>query len=243
MASLRVGAFFISAPLYGSMSIPNQVKLVSIVGVALFFMPVIDIQILKGFDESKFILFVLSEILIGLALGLFLTVIFAAAALAAEVIAATSGLGFAAQIDPNTTAQSPVLSQFFSLFLITIFLTLNGHVAVISVLQSTYEYVPIGRADSPSETAQFVIGAGQDMYAWALKIALPFVFTIFLINLTIGIVTRSAPQLNLFSFGFPITLISIFVILYLMADTLGWSFRDLIFESLNKLTAPFENEE
>ena len=122
MASLRVGAFFISAPLYGSMSIPNQVKLVSIVGVALFFMPAIDIEILRGFDESKFILFVLSEILIGLALGLFLTVIFAAAALAAEVIAATSGLGFAAQIDPNTTAQSPVLSQFFSLFLITIFL-------------------------------------------------------------------------------------------------------------------------
>ena len=239
LSSLRIGAFFIAAPLYGSMSIPSQVKLVTILSVAFFFMPNVNLQAIRGFDESTFILFILGEILIGLALGLVLTVIFSAAALAAEVIAATSGLGFAAQIDPNTTAQSPVLSQFFSLFLITIFLTLNGHVAVINILKNTYEVVPFGGADRISETAEYVFASGKDMYSWALKIALPFVFTIFLINLTIGIVTRSAPQLNLFSFGFPITLISIFVLLYVMADILGWSFRDLITDSLRNLADIF----
>jgi flagellar biosynthetic protein FliR len=239
VSSLRIGAFFIAAPLYGSMSIPGQIKLVTILAVAFLFMPNINIQVLQGLSESQFILFVLNEIVIGLALGLVLTVLFAAAALAAEVIAATCGLGFAAQIDPNTTAQSPVLSQFFSLFLITIFLTLNGHVAVISILKDTYAVVPIGGSDQISETSQLVFGAGEQMYSWALKIALPFVFTIFLINLTIGIVTRSAPQLNLFSFGFPITLISIFVLLYVMADTLGWSFRDLITDSLKLLATLF----
>ena len=221
------------------MSIPNQVKLVTIIAVAFLFMPMVDIQILRGFDESKLLFLILNEILIGFALGLVLTIIFAAAAMAAEVIASTSGLGFAAQIDPNTTAQSPVLSQFFSLFLVTIFLTLDGHIAVLSIVKSTYQLVPIGGGTEISNTAKIVFGTGGNMYSWALKIALPFVFTIFLINLTIGIVTRSAPQLNLFSFGFPITLISIFLLLFLMSETIGWSLRDLITESLNTLSNLF----
>jgi len=218
------------------MSIPNQVKLVTIITIAFFFMPMADIKILQGFDESKLILLILNEILIGFALGLVLTIIFAAAAMAAEVIASTSGLGFAAQIDPNTTAQSPVLSQFFSLFLVTIFLTLDGHIAVISIVKGTYQLVPIGGNQQISSTAEYVFGTGENMYSWALKIALPFVFTIFLINLTIGIVTRSAPQLNLFSFGFPITLISVFLLLFLMSETIAWSLRDLITDSLNRLS-------
>ena len=117
ISSIRIGAFIISAPLFGSTSVPLQVRIITILFLASFFYPDAAIPDFHRLTSEVFLYTILGEIIIGLTFGLVLSIVFASAAIAGEKIAATSGLSFAAQVDPNSEGQTPVVSQFLSLFL------------------------------------------------------------------------------------------------------------------------------
>ena len=147
--------------------------------------------------------------------------------LAGEQISATSGLSFATQVDPNSGGATPVISQILSMFLTAVFLSVNGHlVALVAIIQS-YEALPIGADVNLAALFDAGSWAMRDMLISATKIMLPIVALMTLLNIAIGIITRSAPTLNLFSFGFPITLVSVFLILFLSVPHLGAAFVDL----------------
>ena len=159
--------------------------------------------------------------------GLLLTILFSASSLAGEKIAASTGLSFAGLIDPESGAQTPVLSQILSLFMIVVFLSLNGHLLAISVILESYNILPIGSTNINLSMIKLGIDAGGLMFKFGALIMLPVVVGITLLNVIIGIVTRSAPTLNLFSFGFPITMIFAFFLLYVCSITIGSNFSNL----------------
>jgi flagellar biosynthetic protein FliR len=158
---------------------------------------------------------------------------FSTVILAGEKIAATSGLAFASQVDPANGAQSPVISQIFSLFLLVLFFSLNGHLVIFELLYKSYETLPLGSLNDLNSIFTLGIEASSTIYEQAVIIVLPIVSLLFLMNLGIGFITKSAPQLNLFSFGFPLTILGTFFALYFSVDALQFVFSDLIDRSLN----------
>ena len=175
------------------------------------------------------------EIAVGLTAGLIVTIWFSSVALAGEKMATSAGLGYAAQIDPLAGGQTPVISQTLNLFLIVLFVTLDGHLLMLRVFFESYSILPIGAMPPPFVLIGAGIKAAGSMFIAASLIMLPVVGIILMINVSAGIMTRSAPQLNLFSFVFPVTILSAFVILYFSTGTMALAFSDLIFSTIEAL--------
>jgi flagellar biosynthetic protein FliR len=175
----------------------------------------------------------LSEIGIGLSVGLILSILFSAAYVAGEKIASTAGLSMSTMVDPQSGGQTVVLSSVLSLFLISVFLSLDGHLYLIKMILESYVYLPIGLTLNFSEVSQMGINTFGKMLYLAALISLPVVGGLLLIQGAIGVITRSAPSLNLFSFGFPIALISLFIFLYAGVDPISNAFSDITGMSIN----------
>ena len=227
LASLRIGAFLIASPFFGGSSVPLQVRIIMAVLLGVAVVTTVEVPDWQAFAGLNGLQVILTELAIGISSGLILTIWFSAVLLAGEKIASSAGLGFAAQIDPDSGGQTPVVSKTFSLFLTVIFLSWNGHLLVLRAVADSYTYLPVGAMPAFPVLIQSGIAAAGSMFFAATIIMLPLTAFLMAINLVIGVITRSAPQLNLFSFGFPISMIGIFVLLYLWVDVLGGAMDDL----------------
>lgn len=233
VASLRIGAFLLSAPLFGARWLPLQVRVImafSMGAAVVGLTPTMDINLLTS---SIGIAMIFIEIAVGLTAGLTLTIWFAAMLMAGEKIATSAGLGFAAQVDPMTGSNTPVVSQILYLFLLVIFISVDGHLIAIATMMESYHILPLGSPVAPDVLIAAGIGAAGSMFLSAAIIMLPIAMVLLMINVTVGIISRSAPTLNLFSFGFPITLISVFILLYVSVGVFGESSQDLIDSGLS----------
>ncbi len=233
--SLRMGAFLLAAPFFGSRMIPLPIRIVFTASLAVFLFGRVAVPSIDDLTTVRVLPIIAQELALGLSAGLLLTILFSAVAVAGEKIAATAGLSFASQVDPNSGGQMPLVSQIFTLFLTVIFLSLNGHLMAFAILIESYTFAPIGAGINYSALFQVGEIAGATMFETAARLMLPIVTVLFLVNITIGVITRSAPTLNLFSFGFPITLLSVFVLLFLSIAPLGFAFQDLIASAINDL--------
>ena len=187
------------------------------------------LEILVGIDLLPI---VLQEVFIGLSCGMILSICFGTVILAGEKIAATSGLAFASQVDPSNGAQSPVISQIFSLFLLVLFFSLNGHLVIFEMIFLSYESLPIGGMVEYKKIIENSLSSTNFLFKTAVMIVLPIVSILFFMNIGIGFITKSAPQLNLFSFGFPMTILGTFFALYFSVDALQFVFAELIDEAI-----------
>ena len=240
LSSIRLSSFLLSSPFLGSRNIPLSAKIVFAMVLSFFnFGYVSDLEINNNLlDNVLTIVFI--EILIGVASGLTLTIWFSAASMAGEKIAASTGLGFSALVDPETGGQTPVLSVVMDLFLLTIFVSLNGHLLAIDFIMKSNEILELGsRLPSMALIGAGIEAAGAMFYAAGL-IMLPVVGALMLSNVAVGVITKSAPQLNLFSFGFPISLILAFLILFLSARSIGGTFAELTNNALSTLESILE---
>ena len=105
---------------------------------------------------------------------------------------------------------------------------MDGHLIAIATMMESYRILPVGSPVAPDVMIAAGIGAAGSMFLSAAIIMLPIAMVLLMINVTVGIMSRSAPTLNLFSFGFPITLISVFILLYVSAGAFGASAQGLI---------------
>ena len=226
--SLRVGAFLIASPLFGARFVILPVRIMVSMVVTFLIISLTpelpDIRVMSSFDGVSI---AITEIALGLSAGLTLTIIFAAIGLAGEKIAASSGLSMATMVDPSSGGSTPVISQILVLFMLVIFMSFDGHLIVLRTIIESYKYLPIGEGVDGSVLIQAGILATEQMYFSGALIMLPIALILLLINVAIGVITRSAPTLNLFSFGFPITMLGVFFILYLAVGSLGLASSEL----------------
>ena len=235
LATVRVGAFVISSPLFGMRGVPTPIRVVIsfILGLAVVSFTGLPSEDLLS--SLNFIFIVLVEIAVGLTAGLIVTIWFSSVALAGEKMATSAGLGYAAQIDPQAGGQTPVVSVILNLFLIVLFVSLDGHLLMLRVFFESFSILPIGSMPPPMVLIGAGIKAAGSMFVAASLMMLPVVGIILMINVSAGIMTRSAPQLNLFSFVFPVTILGAFIILYFSTGTMALAFSDLIFSSIEAL--------
>ena len=235
LATVRVGSFVIASPLFGMRGVPTPIRVVIsfILGLAVVSFTGLPSENLL--NSLNFIFVVLVEIAVGITAGLIVTIWFSSVALAGEKMATSAGLGYAAQIDPQAGGQTPVVSVILNLFLIVLFVSLDGHLLMLRVFFESYLILPIGSMPPPMVLIGAGIKAAGSMFIAASLIMLPVVGIILMINVAAGIMTRSAPQLNLFSFVFPVTILGAFIILYFSTGTMALAFSDLIFSSIEAL--------
>ena len=235
LASLRIGAFLVVSPIFGSTAIPVQVRVIVAAFLAVMVMAYSEVPDIESFNELRIIGVIITELLIGIAAGLILTIWFSAAVLAGEKIATSAGLGYAAQIDPNSGGQTPVVSQMLSLFMIILFLGVNGHLVVLRTMLESYSYLPIGAMPAWGAFIKGGVSAASAMFVAASIIMLPIAVVMLLINLAVGVITRSSPQLNLFSFAFPMSLLAIFILFYFSVDSMSHALKDLGISAMENL--------
>ncbi len=232
-SSLRIGAFLLASPLFGAkfVLLPVRIAIAMVITLMVFAInPVMpNIQTIASING---IVIAATEIGIGLTAGLVLTIIFSAVGLAGEKIAASSGLSMAQQVDPTSGTSSPVVSQILTLFMLVVFLSFDGHLVAVRTLIESYRHLPIGSFPNPETLIQSGILASETMFFAAAVIMLPIVIILLLINVAIGVVTRSAPTLNLFSFGFPITMLGVFFMLYISAGPIALALSNLADEAI-----------
>ncbi len=232
VAMLRLGAFLLASPVFGGRFVPLPVRIVatSVIAVpVVMHAPMPDPDLIS---DLRFVPVALAELAIGLVAGLVLTILFSAAAIAGDRIASTAGLGFAAQFDPAAGGQTPVVSQIFGLVLLSVFIGTDGHLIAIRLILESYQFLPIGSALNARVLVAAGLDAAENMFALGAAIMMPVVSVLLLLNIVIGVLTRSAPQLNVFSFGFPVTMAATVLLIYAFAPGLVASFDALVQQGL-----------
>lgn len=203
---VRVGATFVAAPIFGAVSVPLQVRigLAGAIGVL-----VLGTQTVAAppqvFAITTF-LAVAAEALVGLAIGFVLQIAFAAPLLAGELIGNSMGIGFAAAIDPQNGTSSTALATFLSTLLTLLFLSVNGHLVLVELVVKSYAALPPGRAWLAAGQLRDIAIFGGYAFSAGFLLALPVGFLLLCLNLIVGMLSRSAPALNLFAVGLPMSL-------------------------------------
>lgn len=230
----RIAALLMTMPIIGTQLVPVRVRLYLSLGICLVLMPTLPpMPVVDSISLQSFVL-IAQEILIGVMLGFVLQLFFHAFVMAGQLVATQMGLGFASMVDPANGISVAVIGQFFLMLVTLLFLAMNGHLVVFEVLAESFVTLPVGSGllvEHYWEVAGklgWVLGAG-------LMLVLPAVTALLVVNIAFGVMTRAAPQLNIFSIGFPLTLVLGLVIVWIgMADILA-QYQVLATEALQLL--------
>lgn len=237
----RILGLIASAPLFGNASVPMTVKVALGVMVALVIAP--GVPALPAADPVSLagLLIVAQQLVIGLAMGFAMTVVFSAVEMAGEVVGLTMGFGFATFFDPQTRGRSSSINQFLSLLAIMLFLATNVHLMMLATLEETFRTLPIAAVPLSGEGLRQIAGWGSKIFSAGLQLALPMIAALLITNIALGVLTRAAPQLNLFGIGFPITVGVGFIVLAMslpyLVTPIGRLFLDGI-EMMRQIGAP-----
>jgi flagellar biosynthetic protein FliR len=203
---VRVGAAFLAAPVFGAVAVPLNVRILLTAAVSILSMQAAPIAVPGEVFVLTTILAVAAEALVGLALGFILQIAFAAPLVASEVIGVSMGLSFATAINPQTGQSTPALGQFLTVLLTLLFLAVDGHLVLVELIVRSYELLPPGGAWlTPGKLMNIVLFGGYAFLA-GLLLALPVGFLLLCLNIVVGMLSRSAPALNLFAIGIPASL-------------------------------------
>ncbi|MBA1146991.1 flagellar biosynthetic protein FliR [Ectothiorhodospiraceae bacterium WFHF3C12] len=225
---LRVGAMLMAAPIFGNMMVPVRVRVLFGVALTIAVMPAVGPAPAVGPLSPEGMMIAFQQVLIGVAMGLLVSLAFQAATIAGESISMTMGLAFAQMADPQTGASVPVLSQFLLIVITLLFLAMGGHLMLIELTAESFRMLPLAPEGLVRQDLFDVISWGSQMFVGALLIALPALAVLLTTNMIIGVMTRAAPQMNIFSVGFPITMLVGYVtVLTLVLPSLSGRMSDL----------------
>jgi len=205
--TLRVGGFVLAAPIASEHVIPRFVKIIISLALAMLMAPQALIPADLSIFSGRGLLAAAQELLIGVSIGMVVSLAFEALAFAGQAISLSMGLGFATLVDPQRGANSTVLSQIFMIFGTLTYLAINGHLILLGVLAESFQSMPVGAAHIGPDFLLSVVLWGACVFESGLLIALPAVIALVIVNMALGVVTRAAPQLNLFGIGFTVTIL------------------------------------
>ncbi len=200
---MRVGAALMAAPFFSAAAVPVQLRVAISGAVAVLvcaWVPIIVPPALFGLPGLQVIF---NEALIGVTLGFVLQLSFAAPVIAAEQIGGAMGLSIASAVDPVSGTHSPVLGQYFTVLLTIVFLGMGAHLTWLRLVVESYRLLPPGSGWLGTTALEQVAALASQMFLAGLVIALPVTLLLLLVQLAAGVLSRSAPSLNLFALGLP----------------------------------------
>ncbi|TAN71993.1 MAG: flagellar biosynthetic protein FliR [Gallionella sp.] len=210
----RILAMIGSSPVLGNTQVPKRVKIGLSVLLAIIIAPAIGEMPPVAVGSPQGLLIIIQQIIIGVAMGFTMRLIFTAVEMAGELAGLQMGLGFASFYDPLNSSYTPIVARWLGMVAALAFLVMNGHLHMLSALAESFRTLPVGSMLS-DRGFYGVASWGGSIFVYALQISLPILAALLITNIALGILTRAAPQLNLFAVGFPITLAIGFFVLAL----------------------------
>lgn len=231
---VRVLAMISTSPVLGNQQVPKRVKIGLSVLLALVIAPTIPAVPQVAVGSPQGLLIITQQIIIGIAMGFTMRLIFTAIEMAGELAGLQMGLGFASFYDPVNSSYLPIIARWLGMVAILAFLATDGHLYMLSVLAESFTTLPIGNS-MPAGGFYGVASWGGSIFMYGLQISLPIVAALLITNVALGILTRAAPQLNLFAVGFPITLTIGFIVMLLSMPYLGALLNRVELDGLAKM--------
>ncbi len=234
----RVLAFFVTLPLFSYRTIPTMFKIGFSFFLSLIIVSTIGSTLIQV--DHFFIFLLMKEVLVGLLIGLIAFIILSAVQIAGGFIDFQMGFAVANVIDPQTGAQSPLIGQYFYIFALLFLLSVNGHYLLIDGIINSYQFVPLESFISFNDLfSEYIIKTFNKMFLIAFQMAIPLVGCLFLVDVALGIIARTVPQLNVFVVGLPLkiavsfTVLLFFIAIYIMLarmlfETMFEAMRDLM---------------
>jgi flagellar biosynthetic protein FliR len=223
---MRISGMFAAMVGLSAKSIPPQVKALLAMLMTLVIMPVVPpTPVTQMVDLGTFVIGI-QQLLIGIAVGFLSMMVLNTFVLAGQVIAMQTGLGFASIVDPVNGINVPAVGQFYLILATLLFWGMDGHLAMIRMIVMSFEAFPIGEAWFAAEQLRDIAHWAGWMFVAALTLALAPIISLLIVNLAFGVMTKAAPQLNIFSIGFSIAQIMGLIIIWLTLDNFSTHFAN-----------------
>jgi flagellar biosynthetic protein FliR len=210
----RIGAFFMVVPIFGAQVVPARIRMGLALSMTIALYPVLPPMPVIQVTGLQSLVIIAMQVLIGVTLGFVVLTILQIFVLAGQTISMQMGLGFASMVDPANGVSVAVLSQWYQVLVTLVFLSINGHLIVLEVLAESFQLMPVGEKAFSQSVFMSIAEFGAWLFEASLMLALPAIAALLLVNLTFGVMTRAAPQLNVFALGFPISMLAGLVIVW-----------------------------
>lgn len=237
----RIAGFFLVVPIIGTRMVPIRVRLLLALSIAFISFNLID-QVPAMDPLSLHALVIgIQQTLIGMAMGFIVQLLFQVCVIGGQLIAMQNGLGFAQMMDPVNGVSVATVSQFFIISANLIFLAMNGHLVLIRMLIESFQVLPIDGRGLPMGGVFQLVAFGGWMFKSGLMIALPALIALLVINISFGVMSKAAPQMNIISIGFPFTLMTGLVVLWIVISGFHYHFMEFsneTFVMINRLISP-----
>ncbi len=204
---IRIGAFFLAVPIIGSKLVPSRTRVILAGFVSFIIAPILPDSPNVDLLSLESISLVVQQLLVGLTMGFTLQIVLHIFVMTGQIVAMKLGLGFASMNDPSSGVTVTVISQYYLMLSTLLFLSVNGHLVMIEYIVDSFEFIPISQEVVSRKIFLHVANLGGWMFSSALLIAMPILTALLVVNLSFGVVSRAAPQMNVFAVGFPITLV------------------------------------
>jgi flagellar biosynthetic protein FliR len=224
---VRISAMLFAAPLFSSRQVPARLRLFLMLMIAFLVAPTLPQMPAADVLSHSGLIIMLQQLLIGLMMGFILQMVFGALVFGGQVIAYSMGLGFASMVDPANGVQVPVISQFYLILATLLFLIFNGHLHAIELMADSFVTMPVAMDGISRNGMLDLVAWGSRLFSGGMIIALPIVGAMLMVNMGMGVVMRAAPQLNIFSVGFPITMLLGFALIWVSLPNALAVFTDL----------------
>lgn len=202
----RVAAVLMTMPIFGTTLLPARIRLYFAVAITVVIVPGLPPLPEVNPLSLSGLLLIAEQVIIGALFGMALQLFFQAFVIAGQIVAIQMGMAFASMVDPANGVNVAVVSQFLTMLVTLLFLSMNGHLVVCEVLTESFTTLPIGSGLLVNHFWDMAGRLGWVLGA-ALLLVLPAITALLVVNIAFGVMTRAAPQLNIFSIGFPLTLV------------------------------------
>lgn len=224
----RISSMFISVPVFSVNALPAKIRVMASMLITWLVMPTLpampDIQIFS----YQGLMVALQQVALGLTTGFILQMVFSIMLFAGQSIAYSMGLGFASLVDPATGVQVPVIAQLFVIAGNLLFLAVDGHLLLIEMLAQSFHTLPVGEIGMEKADLWQVIRWSSLIFADGLLLSMPVMVTLLLVNVSFGVASKAAPQLQIFGVGFPITIMLGMVLVWIGLPAMLEGFSDML---------------
>ena len=228
----RILGIFTTAPVWRDRSLPVRLRVGLGLAIAALVVPGLPAPPVLDPLSWDGLLILLQQVLIGLAIGFVMRLIFTGIELAGELMGMTMGLGFATFFDPRSQGQTSVINQFMTQLALMLFLWSDLHLLLLDSVIDSFQSLPITAIPLTRTGWAQLAYWGSRIFSIGLQLSLPVVTALLVANMALGVLTRAAPQLNLFSIGFPVTLLTGYLMLGLTLPYWSSPILEMLHEGL-----------
>ncbi len=204
---MRLSAMFISVPVLSNSNIPARLRVVLSMLITFTLWPALPSMPEIALFSAEGLLVTVQQLVIGVSAGFILQMVFSIMLVAGQSIAYGMGLGFASMVDPATGVQTPVIAQLFVISSSLLFLGVDGHLLLIEMLAQSFKTLPVQAVGFERGDVWRIVAFSSQIVTGGVLLALPIIATLLFVNVSFGVASKAAPQLQLFGVGFPITIL------------------------------------